>query len=60
MNSIREPSLWLLPVLDRMSCIDFKMPVPDQHKVLEGKGKAVLDDSIVIEVKDMMWFTEKT
>lgn len=47
------------PVLDRAAKTSALVIVTDQHQVF-GKltGRAVLDDSTVIEVKDMMCFAE--
>jgi len=48
------------PVLDRAACLDYKVIVSDQHQVF-GKmsGKAVLDDSTEVKIKDVMCFAEK-
>ena len=48
------------PVLDRAAKIDFKLLVSDQHQVF-GKmnGRAVLDDGMVVAVRDMLCFAEK-
>ena len=48
------------PVLDRFAKIDFKLLVSDQHQVFgRMRGRAVLDDGTVLELRDMMCFAEK-
>ena len=48
------------PVLDRAACLDYKVIVSDQHQVF-GKmsGKAILDDGMEVNIKDVMCFAEK-
>ena len=48
------------PVLDRAAKLDFKVLVSDQHQVFgRMRGRAVLDDGTVLELRDMMCFAEK-
>ena len=48
------------PVLDRAACLDFKVIVSDQHQVFgRMSGKAILDDGMEINIKDVMCFAEK-
>ena len=48
------------PVLDRAAKIDFKAIVSDQHQVFgRMRGRAVLDDGTVLDVRNMLCFAEK-
>jgi hypothetical protein len=48
-----------VPIIDRAAKIDIKVIITDQHQVFGRlSGKAVLDDGMVIEVKDMLCFAE--
>lgn len=49
-----------MPILDRAACTDFKLLKSDQHQVFgRFTGKAILDDSTEIRVKDFLGFAEK-
>ena len=48
------------PVLDRASCSDVGLIKSDQHQVFGVfNGRAVLDDGMVLNVKDLPGFAEK-
>lgn len=48
------------PVLDRKSCTDAKLIKSDQHQVFgRFTGKAVLDDGMVLQIRDFFGFAEK-
>lgn len=48
------------PIIDRAAKTDFKVLCSDQHQAFgRFRGKAVLDDGTVIELKDFFGFAEK-
>lgn len=48
------------PVLDRAAKIDFKLLVSDQHQVFgRMSGRAILDDGMPIDIRDVLCFAEK-
>ncbi len=58
-TSVTEDLRWILPLLDRSACLDYKLIVSDQHQVFgRMSGTTVLDDGTKVEIKDVLCFSE--